>query len=75
MMKMICGCEIKELYEPPNQRTCKGIPSDAYGKFVHTVRVYPCAATFCVDYRPARIPLHPIDWPRCVCGELAQEHG
>lgn len=56
--------------------TCKYIearkPMDTTGCPVHTQKHYKCKATNCKDYRPVREPV--LTWPRCVCGEIAQEH-
>lgn len=36
---------------------------------------YACEATGCKDYRPVTEPFPRLgEWPKCVCGEIAQEH-
>lgn len=74
-MRMKCGCKIDKAGEPPDLTECSGINGQTLGRYVHTEPRYPCLRTQCLDYRPSRLPLHDTDWPRCVCGEIAQEHG
>lgn len=40
---------------------------------VHPKSNYRCERTHCDNYRPAK-PKVGDGWPRCVCGEIAQEH-
>lgn len=42
---------------------------------VHHKATYACIETGCHDYRPKHKP-DPSKghWPRCVCGEISQQH-
>lgn len=51
-----------------------GRPLDAEGCYMHKDGPYPCTRTGCADYRPNKPKLSATHWPRCVCGEIAQEH-
>lgn len=58
--------------------TCRfmgaGAPMDNSECALHTKTHYPCPQTQCGDYRPKTEPKEGHEWPRCVCGEIAQEH-
>lgn len=65
-MKMNCGCEVLRSGEKPNADKCTE-PS-------HKTGAYDTTEYACGNYRPDRVPLSGKVWPRCVCGEIAQEH-
>jgi hypothetical protein len=58
-----CKCKFVAIGEPMDARECT----------VHTQTKYACVWTDCENYRPAKERTD-IRWPRCVCGEIAQEH-
>lgn len=77
-MRMKCGCYINEIGVPPIKTVCTGIvPAEmkVLEGLMHSASSYPCKAKDCQDYRPERLPVTATDWPKCVCGEIAQEHG
>lgn len=51
-----------------------GEPLDGKGCSIHGTKKYSCPERNCLDYRPKAPKLSPKHWPRCVCGEIAQEH-
>lgn len=53
-----------------------GAPMDARKCSVHEFgqKLYSCSRTGCIDYRPSKVKTSPAHWPRCTCGEIAQEH-
>ena len=59
-----CNCKFIAIDKPLDNTNCA----------IHIKATYTCERTSCDDYRPARTKLSPTHWPRCVCGEIAQDH-
>ncbi len=72
---MVCGCVVIPGMAIDATK-CKGLPGSAPGKLKHYQSLmYSCKTTKCRDYRPSDMPKTPTDWPKCLCGATAQEHG
>ena len=64
-MKMKCGCEITQVGVRPDDSQCDDTHIRGH--------LYACPQKGCPDYRPWEVPKSQV-WPKCVCGEIAQEH-
>ena len=66
-MRMICNCELSVAHGLSAAEDCSAsIP--------HESRRYECSACDCREYRPRIEPRGPDHWPKCTCGDLAQDH-
>ena len=62
--------------------TCKFVASgkdmDSMSCVIHHKMHYPCEHCDCHNYRPVKAPRDLYDggkqWPKCICGHIAQEH-
>lgn len=62
---MNCTCKWNGIGRPMSSNGCEVHPADRYG----------CDdCDNCNDYRPSRKRHDATDWPRCVCGHIAQAH-
>lgn len=63
--QVLCGCKFVAIGQPLDRSDCT----------VHQNRPYPRRGiTLCQDYRPSEVKKSPTHWPKCVCGEIAQQH-
>ena len=47
---------------------------DQTGCLIHTAASYCCDSCNCKDYRPRTSYVYDGNWPKCVCGHIAQTH-
>lgn len=62
VIMMNCGCMFQGIGKVFDKSTCS----------THTQTQYSCGV--CVDYVPSREPRSNVNWPRCICGHIAQDH-
>ena len=62
---MICECKFIRV----------GLPMDNSKCPVHPQFLYHCDRCDCEDYRPHHEPTrNDGNWPKCLCGHIAQDH-